>query len=120
MMAALDQTAPQPQHPRLMAEFSVSGRDGVHLIGVRNLSAGGMMGEGAVAVHSGLRVSVDLPRIGRTEGSVAWVQGERFGVAFLQDIDPDAVFGSRPFDCDDGDPGNGGSQTDRRSETRLR
>lgn len=49
---------------------------------VRNLSGGGMMGEGGPRVMRGTRLTIDLRNIGAVRGSVAWVQDERFGVAF--------------------------------------
>jgi hypothetical protein len=55
---------------------------------VRNLSGGGMMGEGEVRVIRGAMVWINVRNIGWVEGSVAWVQGSRFGVAFREEIDP--------------------------------
>ncbi|KMS55333.1 pilus protein PilZ [Novosphingobium barchaimii LL02] len=72
----------------LMADLRVDGLDGEFRIKVRNLSAGGMMGEGAVRVVRGTVVQVSIRNIGWIEGSVAWVQDSRFGVAFAKDIDP--------------------------------
>lgn len=72
----------------LMAELRVDGLEGEHRIKVRNLSAGGMMGEGPVRVMRGAVVEVNIRNIGWVEGSVAWVQDSRFGVAFHEDIDP--------------------------------
>ncbi|MGF7155910.1 PilZ domain-containing protein [Novosphingobium gossypii] len=72
----------------LMADLRVDGLDGDFRIKVRNLSAGGMMGEGTVRVVRGTVVSVNIRNIGWVEGSVAWVQDNRFGVAFREDIDP--------------------------------
>ena len=118
-MAALDKSDPQQYDRFLMAEISVAGSDGVHQIRVRNLSAGGMMGEGLVTIDTGSALMVDLPYLGSVAGTVAWVQGDRFGVAFAEDIDPDAVLGETLVDYDDGDPDRGGVERDRRSETRL-
>lgn len=72
----------------LLADLRVDGLDGEYRIKVRNLSAGGMMGEGPVRVVRGAIVEVNLRNIGWVEGSVAWVQESRFGVAFREDIDP--------------------------------
>lgn len=72
----------------VLAGLRADGQDGDHRIKVRNLSAGGMMGEGAVRVFRGQPVWVDLRNIGWVEGSVAWVQDSRFGVAFRDEIDP--------------------------------
>lgn len=72
----------------LMADLRAEGIDGLHRIKVRNLSPGGMMGEGSVRVVRGTVVDVDLRNIGWVNGTVAWVQENRFGVAFRDDIDP--------------------------------
>lgn len=72
----------------LMAELRVDGEDGEHRVKVRNLSAGGMMGEGRVRVARGNVVELNLRNIGWVEGTVAWVQDDRFGIAFVEDIDP--------------------------------
>ncbi len=72
----------------LMADLRVEGLTGEHRIKVRNLSDGGMMGEGAVRVLRGSLVEVNIRNIGWVQGSVAWVQGSRFGVAFVEKIDP--------------------------------
>jgi hypothetical protein len=72
----------------LMADLRVDGLDGEHRIKVRNLSSGGMMGEGPVRVVRGAIVSVNIRKIGWVEGTVAWVQDSRFGVAFREEIDP--------------------------------
>ncbi|UAB79571.1 PilZ domain-containing protein [Erythrobacter sp. SCSIO 43205] len=58
---------------------------------VRNLSDGGMMGEGAVQIVRGNRVEVELRNIGTVKGSVAWVQDQRFGVAFDEEINSAAA-----------------------------
>jgi hypothetical protein len=71
----------------LMAELSLEGDSTCHRVKVRNLSAGGMMGEGDVTVMRGARVSVALRNLPAIEGSVAWVQENRFGVAFATPID---------------------------------
>jgi hypothetical protein len=72
----------------VLADLRVDGLDGEFRIKVRNLSAGGMMGEGAVRVPRGAMVMVNLRNIGWTEGSIAWVQDDRFGIAFREEIDP--------------------------------
>ena len=72
----------------LLAQLRVDGQDEVYRVKVRNLSAGGMMAEGSVPVMRGQSVSVELRNIGWVPGSVAWKQDERFGIAFLDEIDP--------------------------------
>ena len=72
----------------LMADMRVDGADSETRIKVRNLSAGGMMGEGPVRVSRGEILYVNLRNLGWVEGSVAWVHQDRFGVAFRDEIDP--------------------------------
>jgi hypothetical protein len=55
---------------------------------IRNLSAGGLMAEGDMRVLRGEKIEVALRNLGWVEGVVAWVQDNRFGVAFLSEIDP--------------------------------
>jgi hypothetical protein len=77
----------------LLAQVRVDGQDVAHRVKVRNLSAGGMMAEGEVRVMRGSLVMVELRNIGWVEGSVAWKQGERFGISFVDEIDPVVVRG---------------------------
>jgi len=72
----------------LLARLRVDGQAEDHRVKVRNLSAGGMMAEGDVKVARGSRVSVELRNVGWVEGAVAWKQENRFGIAFLEEIDP--------------------------------
>jgi hypothetical protein len=74
----------------LLAKLRVEGEPGAqeHRIKVRNLSSGGMMAEGEVKVSRGALVSVELRNIGWVEGSVAWKADNRFGIAFMEEIDP--------------------------------
>ncbi len=72
----------------LLAQLRVDGGDDVYRVKVRNLSAGGMMAEGLAPVSRGLPVVVELRNIGWINGSVAWKQDDRFGIAFLEEIDP--------------------------------
>ena len=72
----------------LLAQVKVDGSETPARVKVRNLSAGGMMAEGDVKVTRGARVLVELRNIGWVEGSVAWKQGDRFGIAFVSEIDP--------------------------------
>jgi hypothetical protein len=74
----------------LMADLRLEGDSVSHRVRVRNLSAGGMMAESELRVLPGTRVSIELKNVRPVEGSVAWVQDQRFGVAFAQEIDPKA------------------------------
>ena len=71
----------------LLANIKVEQDDEQHRVRVRNLSDGGMMGEGPVKVQRGNRVEVELRNVGSVDGSIAWVQDRRFGVAFDEEID---------------------------------
>jgi hypothetical protein len=77
----------------LLAQVRVDGQDAVYRVKVRNLSPGGMMAEGEAKVMRGSLLMVELRNIGWVEGSVAWKQGDRFGIAFVDEIDPTVVRG---------------------------
>lgn len=68
------------------AEVRVDGETSAHNIRVRNLSPAGMMGEGNLRVARGSRIVVGMRGISPVEGQVAWVQGDRFGVAFIEEL----------------------------------
>jgi len=72
----------------LLAELRLDAALGDYRVKVRNLSGGGMMAEGQVPVVPGHRLQVKLRNIGWVEGAVAWVQENRFGIAFDREIDP--------------------------------
>ena len=72
----------------LLADLRLEGEAEAHKVKVRNLSAGGMMAEGAVRAVRGMIASVNIRNIGWVEGEIAWVQGDRCGIAFGEDIDP--------------------------------
>jgi hypothetical protein len=72
----------------VLADLRLEGEHSDHRIKMRNLSAGGMMAEGPVRAQRGQVVWVNLRNIGWVEGSVAWVQDNRFGIAFRDEIDP--------------------------------
>lgn len=75
----------------LLAQVRVDGQPGASRVKVRNLSPAGMMAEGDVKVVRGTLVSVELRNIGWVEGTVAWRQDNRFGIAFIDEIDPAVV-----------------------------
>lgn len=72
----------------LLAQLRVEGSGDEHRVKLRNLSTRGMMAEGPVRVSRGELVSVELRGIGWVEGTVAWKQDTRFGIAFVEEIDP--------------------------------
>lgn len=72
----------------LLAEVRLVGTEAEHRVKVRNLSAGGMMAEGPMRVQRGTNVEVNLRNIGWVEGVIAWIQDNRFGIAFIDEVDP--------------------------------
>ncbi len=72
----------------LMADLRLAGAGDEHRVKVRNLSGGGMMAEGHVKVTRGAKLEINLRNIGWVEGVVAWIQENRFGIAFIEEIDP--------------------------------
>lgn len=84
----------------LLADIRIEQGAEVHRVRVRNLSDGGMMGEGYQRVQRGHRVSVELRNIGTVGGTVAWVQDSRFGVAFDEEIDSQKA--RRPLQTEEG------------------
>lgn len=75
----------------VVADLIVAGVQGEYRIKVRNISPGGMMGEGSVGAARGVNVRVNLRNVGWVPGTIAWVQDNRFGVAFAEEIDPALV-----------------------------
>lgn len=75
----------------VMAELRLDGVEGDQRVRVRNLSTGGLMAEGSFRVQRGQLVWINVRNVGWVEGSVAWVQDTRFGVAFREEIDPQVV-----------------------------
>jgi len=86
-MAGVDTRSVSRDSLFLLADLRLEQGEEKHRVRVRNLSDGGMMGEGSVRVQRGNRVRIDLQNIGQIGGSVAWVQDDRFGVAFDEEID---------------------------------
>lgn len=72
----------------LLASVQIEQQAERHRVRVRNLSDGGMMAEGTnIRVQRGNRLTVELRNIGEVTGSVAWVQDDRFGIAFDAEIE---------------------------------
>lgn len=72
----------------LLANVRIEQQTETHRVRVRNLSDGGMMAEGSnIRVQRGLRAVVELRNVGEVMGSIAWVQDDRFGIAFDAEID---------------------------------
>ncbi|WBY16820.1 PilZ domain-containing protein [Erythrobacteraceae bacterium WH01K] len=90
----------------LMADLQIGDGSPASKVKVRNLSNGGMMAECDPAIASrvqgGTHLSVQLRNIGWVEGTVAWVQDNRFGIAFSREIDA-ADARARPANTNDSD-----------------
>lgn len=71
----------------LLAEVRLESAATEFRVKVRNLSAGGMLAEGNVPVVPGNRLKICLRNIGWVGGCVAWVQENRFGIAFDHEVD---------------------------------
>jgi len=55
---------------------------------VRNISAGGLMGQSDQPVTMRDHIVIELRNIGEVGGTVAWVKDDWFGVVFDRTIDP--------------------------------
>lgn len=75
----------------MQAALTLAGQPGSATVRVRNLSRGGMLAEGKLAVEQGAAVEVELRNVGRVAGRVIWVGEDKFGIAFDRSIDPQAV-----------------------------
>lgn len=75
----------------LQANLRVAGSDAVYSVEVRNLSSTGLMAEGSARVLRGTVISIELPQVGWVDGTVAWTQGNRFGIAFIDPVDAKRV-----------------------------
>ncbi len=86
----------------LLANVRVEQQAEGNRVRVRNLSDGGMMAEGTMFVQRGNRLEIELRNIGTVPGSVAWVQDNRFGIAFDNEIDSQRA--RNPIQQDDNAP----------------
>jgi len=77
----------------VMARMRLAGSADEHRVRVRNLSAGGLMAEAPLHVVPGIALEIEVRNLGWLDGSVAWVQDNRFGIAFRREIDPQVVRG---------------------------
>jgi hypothetical protein len=75
----------------MLACLRLDGRDPVRRVKIRNLSSGGLMAEGDMRVVSGTPLEIELRNVGWVGGTVAWVQDNRFGIAFNEEIDARSV-----------------------------
>ena len=90
-MSAIDTRSLKRDSLFLSADITLpDGGDPVR-VKVRNLSDGGMMAEARLPVERGTRLIIELRNIGSLRGSVAWMQDDRFGIVFDQEIDAKKV-----------------------------
>lgn len=75
----------------MLACLRLNDRDPVRRVKIRNISSGGLMAEGDMRVVVGMPLEVELRNVGWVGGSVAWVQENRFGIAFNEEIDAKSV-----------------------------
>lgn len=87
-MSALDTRSETRDSLFMAADIRIDGVNEPCRVRVRNLSSGGMMAEGVLPVVRGTSVAVQMNNIGWVDGTVAWVQGNRCGIAFASEIDP--------------------------------
>ena len=75
------------------AKMRVVGDPVLHPVAVRNISVRGLMAISENVCEPGTIVEIEVPGVGWVEGSVAWVQSDRFGVAFSTAVDPSLIPG---------------------------
>lgn len=66
----------------MLTRITLENNSRQYQVKVRNLSPKGMMAEGNVPVARGSRLSINLENGTTVEGTVAWIEGSRFGIAF--------------------------------------
>ena len=109
MRERLERTMGENEHRQIardslfvMADVRLDGVSGDQRVRVRNLSSGGLMAEGDFRVQRGQPLWIQIRNVGWVEGSVAWVQDSRFGVAFREEIDP--MVARAPLTAGEGTP----------------
>ena len=75
----------------MQANVIIAGSTEPVLVRVRNLSAGGMLAENPVKVEQGAAVEVELRNVGPVSGRIVWAGEGKFGIAFDQAVNPQAV-----------------------------
>jgi hypothetical protein len=80
----------------VLSRLRLNGKAEEYRVRVRNLSAGGLMAEGRAHAVPGMPLEIEIRNIGWVEGTVAWVQDDRFGIAFRHEIDPQVVRAPAP------------------------
>lgn len=75
----------------MQATLTIPGHAEPALVRVRNLSAGGMLAESPARVTEGATIAVELRNVGSVPGRIVWVGEGKFGIAFDQAVNPQAV-----------------------------
>jgi len=71
----------------LVAQLRLEHDGAPHSVKLRNISDHGVMAEGAVRLTRGSAVWIELCNVGQVQGKIAWVAGDRCGIAFDNAID---------------------------------
>jgi hypothetical protein len=71
----------------LLARIRPEGGATFENVRVRNVSSGGLMAQVGSGYRPGMRVDVELDGVGAVEGSVAWAEAGRIGIAFDHPVD---------------------------------
>lgn len=90
-MDKIERRLVERENLNLLADVRIDGVRGQQRVGLRNISAGGLMADGLENAHRGQHIWICLNRLGWIEGTVAWVQGIRCGIALCEEIDPDQL-----------------------------
>lgn len=90
-MDKIDRRQVKRENLDLLADIRIDGVRGEQRVGLRNISPGGLMADGVENSHRGQMIWIHLGTLGWIEGTVAWVQGNRCGVAFREEMDPDQL-----------------------------
>ena len=90
-MAVIDTRHLARESLLMLAELQSGELPGRQPIRVRNFSGSGLMGSGGKAVTRGTRVTVHIRGVEPIAGIIAWVQDDRFGVGFEDEVDSDRI-----------------------------
>lgn len=82
-----DRTSPRTSMFLLATMRRLSAGDELTLR-IRNLSSTGLCGDSDHPVQTNEQLIFTIPSVGSVEGTIAWCEANRFGVAFATEIDP--------------------------------
>lgn len=75
----------------MFAQVSIENQAERHRVRLHDLSPRGVRAEGDVSVCPNMRLEIEFGKAGSAMGTVAWCDGQIFGLALEKDIEPDAV-----------------------------